>query len=175
MAEETESKIEEFWSVLLCQAGFSDVTADTYKRLVVHYYKKYDEIEPQKIEEFAFKRTSVDKERKRIKRALQLFYDWTTSGKIPEKDTKRYQKKTVSRKSYRPRCKQNCVHNHIGRCTYPNDENAEFIIPTRCIFFENENEDGREHEKRRIQVGDNGLKIVYRDSHSVMYGGRIDS
>lgn len=169
MTEEIKNKIEEFWSTLLCQAGFSENTAGRYKRIVKQYYKSNDDIDAQKIEAFIIEKsyTSPD-EKRRSRRALQMYYEWLTSETTPTKDTRRHKYKT-----YRPRCKRECIHNHLGRCTYPDDEKAAYIIPSRCVFFENE--DDIWCEKRRLQKSDTGLEIVYRDSHSVMYGGRIDS
>lgn len=171
MTEEIENKIEEFWSTLLCQSGFSENTAYRYKSIIKQYYKNNDDIDAQKIEVFVNEKSYVAKpdESRRVKRAMNLYYEWITSEAIPKKDTRGHKENT---KRYRPRCKRECVHNHIGRCSYPDDEKAAYIIPTRCTFFEKE--DGRWHEKKRVQVSDAGLEIVYRDSHSLMYGGRID-
>lgn len=163
MTEETKDKIEEYWSMLQCEAGYSDCTAIKFRGFVNRYFEKYDEITPQNIEACVSMWSSTD-EKRRAKRALTIYYEWSTSGTIPKK-LKKY-------KTYRPRCKKDCIHNHMGRCTYPNDEDAIKLRPTGCIFFEKAVE---RKQKKYAQISESGQEIIYRDSHSVMYGGRCDS
>ncbi len=159
MTEETKDKIEEYWSMLQCEAGYSDCTAIKFRGFVNRYFEKYDEITPQDIETCVSMWSSTDEEKRRAKRALIIYYEWITSGTVPKK-LKKY-------KIYRPKCSRDCVHMYLATCTYVDDNAVDRLVPSCCEFYE------KRREKKRFEktlIGESGQTIKYKDSHSVMYG-----
>ena len=73
----------------------------------------------------------------------------------------------------RPLCKMNCKHvGVLGRCEYKLGVELERrLVPKNCRFREPMKIAGvSKKEKVEMPLSEEGYEVIYRDSHSIMYG-----
>ncbi len=158
--EEIEGKITEFGEVLV-DAGYLEKSASLYKGYVRRFYEFASEITSDNVKEYLSLLESREAFARR--RVLYTFKRWLEDGIIPVK-----QKGMNRTEDYRPMCSRNCKHNVNCLCTYREGERLkERIIPFTCKHF---SPYIPENLRRKERISENGCKIIFQDSHSIMYG-----
>ena len=158
MTDEIKAKIEEFENVLL-NNKFSTNTAYKYKSQIRTFYKFYDDISSENIDTYSSDPKVKQAEKRRP--IMYMFKEWLENGIIPDRQREP--------KGYcRPMCNRNCEYSENCRCTYREGEKLyERIKPETCTHFKIYIS---HNLRKKDKVSENGRKIIYKDSHSIMYG-----